>query len=144
MGNGLKKLAAIVLKVLLTAIIIVSVFIFTDGMYLLGIPDASQVEQVTVSYPEVSNEVKVFTEDEDIEQTIKLTNFLKYSVFEKYAGDDKPMITITYHLTNGGEISVSASRETVWWKGKAHILKDKDMFINLTEGIFFLEDLSEE
>lgn len=36
---------------------------------------------------------------------------------------------------------ISANNTVVWWKGKKYIIKDKDMFVNLTEGIFFLEDI---
>lgn len=144
MKSRLKKVVSVVLSALFTTILIISISIFAKGMYLFGLPDISQVQKVTISYPDVCNEMKEITDDEHMELAVKLTGFLRYSVFEKYAGDDKPMITITYFLTNGNEISVSASRETVWWKGKAHVLHDKGMFVNLTEGIFFLEDLAEE
>lgn len=144
MKSRLKTVASVVLPSLFTTILIITISIFAKGMYLFGLPDISQVQKVVISYPDVCNEMKEITDDEHMELAVKLTGFLRYSVFEKYAGDDKPMITITYFLTNGNEISVSASRETVWWKGKAHVLHDKDMFVNLTEGIFFLEDLAKE
>ena len=42
---------------------------------------------------------------------------------------------------NNANEAISANNTTVWWNNKIHVIKDKDMFINLTEGIFFLEDL---
>lgn len=141
MKKNLKRVAKGILPILLTAVFIISIYVSVKGMFLVGIPDISDVQKVSISYPDVSSETKEITDAEHIELAVKLANFLNYSVFERYAGDDEPVITITYFLTDGREVSVSASRNTVWWKGKAHVLKDKDMFINLTEGIFFLEDV---
>ena len=44
-------------------------------------------------------------------------------------------------LKDGTSKTISANNTTVWWNNKIHVIKDKEMFINLTEGIFFLEDL---
>ena len=72
---------------------------------------------------------------------LKLTGFLKYDLFEKVNSEEEPTITITYFLKNGTSKTISANNTTVWWNNKIHVIKDKEMFINLTEGIFFLEDL---
>jgi len=48
---------------------------------------------------------------------------------------------ITYFLKDGTSKTISANNTTVWWNNKIHVIKDKEMFVNLTEGIFFLEDL---
>ncbi len=141
MNNRLKKAVKAVLPGLITAILIAAILVATKGMYLIDMPDISQVEKVTIFYPEVCGEAKEITDAEHVEQAVKLTGFLKYSIFDRYKGDDKPLITITYFLKNGNEISVSASRETVWWKGRGRVLSQEDMFVNLAEGIFFSDDL---
>ena len=69
---------------------------------------------------------------------------MKYSIFEKANKSGEPMITITYYLKNNESISVSANNITVWWKDKAYKIKDDETFINLTEGIFFLDELVTE
>lgn len=46
-------------------------------------------------------------------------------------------------LKDGTDKTISANNTTVWWNGKTYVIKDKEMFVNLTEGIFFLEDLAE-
>lgn len=78
-----------------------------------------------------------------MELALKLTNFLKYDVFEKADTTQEPLIHITYHQKDGTDQTISANRTTVWWEGKTYAIKDKDMFVNLTEGLFFLEDLQE-
>lgn len=69
--------------------------------------------------------------------------FLRYSLLEEADRGESPMITITYYRENQPAITVSANRNTVWWKGKSHVIRDPDMFVNLAEGIFFLEELPE-
>ena len=118
--------------------------IFTEGMFLIGVPSVEDVNKVTISYPTVTEEVKEITDKKEIETAIKLTGFLKYSIFEKADESGEPMITITYYLKDDETISVSANDKTVWWKERVYKLKDDETFINLTEGIFFLEDLVDE
>lgn len=112
-------------------------------MWLWGLPSLDEVQSVSLSYPSVTDTVKEVSEPEDMELALKLTGFLKYDLFEKADTNDEPLISITYHRTDGTEQTVSANRTTVWWQGKAYALKEKDMFVNLTEGLFFLEDLQE-
>lgn len=137
-----KEILRWILTVFLSISAVVFVSILMNGMYLLGIPDPEDVRSVVVEYPGVADEKKEFTDWEYVEQAVKLTGFLKYALFEKPVSDASPMITITYILDDGRAVSVSASRETVWWKGRPRAIKDREMFINLAEGIFFLEEVS--
>ena len=63
---------------------------------------------------------------------------LRYS---KADGGQQPLISITYYLQNGTDRTISANRTTVWWKGKSYAIKDPGLFVNLTEGIFFLAEV---
>ncbi|HIW15042.1 MAG TPA: hypothetical protein H9691_06340 [Firmicutes bacterium] len=143
----MKKIAKSLLRlfgiIALVTLLTVSIQLFTQGMWLWGLPSLDEVQSVSLSYPSVTDTVKEVSEPEDIELALKLTGFLKYDLFEKADTNDEPLISITYHRTDGTEQTVSANRTTVWWQGKAYALKEKDMFVNLTEGLFFLEDLQE-
>ena len=142
MKNKVKKIVnSFILPVLLTTVLFLCISIAKNGMYLIGIPEIDEVQKVTISYPSVSDQSKEITDDEHIELAVKLTGFLKYALFERADDNEEPMINITYFTSDGSEISVSANRETVWWKGKAYVLKDDETFINLTESIFYLSDL---
>ena len=46
-------------------------------------------------------------------------------------------------MFSSGKMCIRDSRDTVWWKGKARAIKEKEMFINLAEGIFFLDEVME-
>ena len=118
-----------------------SINIFTNGMYLWGLPRINDIQSVNITYPSVTDDVKEISSSEDIELALKLTGFLKYDLFGEVNSEEEPAITITYFLKDGTSKTISANNTTVWWNNKIHVIKDKEMFVNLTEGIFFLEDL---
>lgn len=136
-SKGKRGILREVVLVILTFVLIVGISIWKDGMYLIGVPNSSEVQSVIITYPKKEIEAKEITDSELIEHAVNLTGFLRYSLFEQPVGDGVPLVTVTYHLSDGGEVSVSANRETVWWNGEVHVIKDKHMFINLVEGIFF-------
>lgn len=138
----LKKSAKSVIRFIIIVVIVVildiAVNIFIDGMYILGVPDLDEIQAVSISYPAVTDEIKEVS-GEDMELALKLTGFLRYDLLKKADDNEEPLITITYHLKNKTDKTISANNTTVWWNGKAHVIKDADMFVNLTEGIFFQE-----
>ena len=142
-NNYLTSIIHFLIQVGVVAVFLMGVSIFHGGMYLIGVPKAEEVQYVVVSYPEVTDEEKKITDREQIRLAVQLTGFLRYSLLEEADREESPMITITYYRENQPAITVLANRNTVWWKGKSHVIKDPDMFVNLTEGIFFLEDLPE-
>lgn len=137
----LKTISQFLITVFAATLLSIGIFLFTKGMDLAGVPHADDVQKITISYPGAANEPKTISDKGQMELAVKLTGFLRYSLFEKADANGTPLITITYFLNNGQSISVSANRDTVWWKGKAYVIKDKELFINLTEGIFFPEGL---
>lgn len=141
MNKYIKGTLNFLLQILVSTVLVVCINIGMNGMYLIGIPQIGNVEKVTISYPEATDGMKEISDEEHLELAVKLSGFLRYSLFQEADVDKSPLITITYYTCDGRTVSVSANRETVWWKGKAHALKDDEIFINMTEGIFFLEDL---
>lgn len=116
-------------QVVVITALLVGFSILKDGMYLMGVPDMDDVESVTVSGEE-------FSDPEHIELAVKLTGFLRYSLFEEPERDGSPLITITYHLHDGKDVTVDANYDTVWWHSEARAIKDKGAFVKLAEGIF--------
>ena len=142
-NNYLKSIIRFLIQIGVVAALLMGFSIFHGGMYLIGVPKAEKVQYVTVSYPEVTDGEKKITDWEQIRLAVQLTGFLRYSLLEEADRGERPMITITYYRENQPAITVSANRNTVWWKVKSHVIRDPDMFVNLAEGIFFLEDLPE-
>lgn len=125
-------------------VLLVCIKILADGMYLLGVPDLKDISSVGISYPNLTEETKEISDPENMELALKLTAFLRYDLFEKPDRTQEPLITIRYYLKDGTERTVSANDTTVWWNGRAHAVQDEKMFVNLTEGIFFSEELREQ
>ena len=144
MNKIVKGLLRFIIKIIVITALIVGIHFFTEGMYLWGLPNLEDIQSVSISYPIVTDDVKEISSQKDIELAVKLTGFLKYDLFKKANGEETPLITITYHLKNGTDKTISANNTTVWWNNKTYIIKDKESFVNLTEGIFFLEDLQTE
>ena len=136
-----KCLIRFLIEVIVMTVLIVGINIFTNGMYLWGLPRINDIQSVNITYPSVTDDVKEISSREDIELALKLTGFLKYDLLGEVNSEEEPAITITYFLKDGTSKTISANNTTVWWNNKIHVIKDKEMFINLTEGIFFLEDL---
>ena len=138
-----KKVISFLCQIVAVTVLIMAISIVCNGMYLLGVPSVEDIQKVTIFYPELSDETKQLTDPENVELAVNLTGFLKYSLVEKADPSDNPTVTITYHLSNGKMICVRASEKTVWWKDKAHPIKEKGQFIKLTQGVFFFGEVKE-
>lgn len=132
----IRKLRAYIFRSIITAVIVFCGYIFMNGMFLIGIPKAENLQAVKIEYFEPNHEIKEITDSSKLELAVKITGFLKYSVFEKAEEPFEPKVTITYLLNDRTEISVAADNNTVLRKGKLHKIKQPDIFINISETIF--------
>jgi len=72
---------------------------------------------------QVANEIQ-----RNIENTQKI---------QKIKEEEQPIICMTYHLKNGNDVMIKANNTTVWRNEKLYEIKQKDIFVNIVEGIFF-------
>ncbi len=131
------------IPILLTTVIVTVIGVLWQGVRPFGAPSVEDVERAEVSYPAVTDEVKK-PAGERLKTAVNLIGCLRYDLLKGAEEGDEPLITITYYTKDGKEATVAASRKTVWWNGRAHALKEEDLFVNLAEGLFFLEDLAEK
>ena len=134
-----KRIFRTLLTFALTLAAMLAAYAAISGLWLFGVPNAKNVVEVTITSTEHPAETIVSADAECIERTVKLTGFLKYRLFTAAQEDDAPIVTIVWTLRDGSVCEISASRETVWWRGRALPLKDEAFFINLADGIFFNE-----
>lgn len=132
----IRKLGAYIFRIVITTVIVFGGYIFMNGMFLIGIPKAENLQAVKIEYFEPNHEIKEITGGSKLELAVKITGFLNYSVFEKAEEPFEPKVTITYLLNDRTKISVAADNNTVLWKGKLHKIKQPDIFINISETIF--------
>ena len=108
--------------------------LWMDGMILTGIPSADEVAKVTVSY---LDQVQELTDPDEIARAVQLAGFLKYDLLAEAGESGTPLVTLCYIRADGRQVSAAADLETVWWKGQARRLKEPEIFVSLTEGLFF-------
>ena len=132
-----KQLKQSLISAAITVVIVILFFLATKGIPLWGAPKMEAIERVEVTDLRLSDEPRVYTDPEKIELARKLMNFLNFKLNGEPQGE--PVVTIIYYKTDGSQAAVSANETTVWWHGKARALKDQEMFIKLTEGVFFYD-----
>lgn len=110
-----------------------AIWIGFHGFPLTGVPEKEKVQSVTILYGQTKE--KTVAGSEDIELLVNACNLLSYRLWGK--GEGEPAVTVVYHLKNGEDLKVEANGSTVWWRGKAHAIKEKDIFVNILEGLFF-------
>lgn len=133
----LKKIVFSIIKWISIIILGISFYISVYGMDFLNLPKVDNIQAVSIIYPEMEDKIVRVNSTEDIKLILKITRFLKYRIFQKAKGNEQPLITVVYHLKNGKTERISANETTVWWKGKKYVLKDKEIFVNITRGLFF-------
>lgn len=138
--SWLRAMGKLILQVACSMLVCLAVYIATKGMFLVGVPGTDEVWKVTITYPTLTDQVQEYTDEENIELAVKLTGFLKYSLFAETTETELDGITIYYHLDNGKMVSVTADEDAVMWQGKAHALKDPEIFMNLATTLFFEEE----
>lgn len=120
-------------SVLLTMVLSTVGWYFLHGVPLPGLPEAEAVQSVTLL--RADGESRVVINAEDVDLLVKAANLLNYRFGT--AKEEQPKLTVVYELKDGGSYVLQAGETTVWWKGKAHPLKQKKIFYNVAEGLFF-------
>ena len=124
-----KTLGTVVVIVVIQTII----WVAFHGVPLIGLPQAEEVKSISIT--KNSSQERELTTKEDIERFIKAPNLLSYRVFGKTEGS--PIMTVTFHLKDGDDVTISANNTSMWWHGKVHPIKDTSLFINVVDGLFF-------
>ncbi len=119
--------------IIVSCILNAAIWILFHGIPLIGLPKKEDVKSVTIIYNETQK--REITDNETIELLIKSANLLNYQLWGQTEGS--PIIDIIYHLKDGNDIKIRANNNTMWWHGKSHVIKEKDTFINIIQGLFF-------
>lgn len=126
-----------VVTVVLTVIFVSMIYVSTKGWPLMPSPKTENVKGVVIVDTESGAE-KEFMDEENVELSVKLINFLNYIPFSKESDTYEPLITITYSMKDGTEIKISANNTEVFLNGKVHKLKNAEVFVHLSRSVFFL------
>ena len=134
----MKKAINLIATVLIVCIVTVILNFLLEGVPLFNTPNTEKVEKVFVQHQDYPDEIKEFTDDENIELAVALLGYLWYSPF-KSLSDDNRLIQITYIMDDNTEYVVYANSYTVWWNGKPKALHDENTFVKMCTAVFFPE-----
>lgn len=143
MKKAAKSIGCFLLQIALTFVLVLGIKIAMDGCWLVFLPIDDKVQSVTIEYPGLSQTAKEITDPTERKQCVSLLNMLNYDVFRKSEDETDALVTYTYHLKDGTDMVVAANNETVFYKGKQHVLKQEKLFVNLTEGLFFQQEAAQ-
>lgn len=124
-----KALGTVVVILVIQTII----WVAFHGIPLIGFPQAEDVNSISIT--KNSSQEREIKTREDIELMANTAKLLNYCIFGKTEGS--PIMTVTYHLKDGDDVTIRANNTSVWWHGKLHPIKDTALFINVVDGLFF-------
>lgn len=124
--------------VLLACLLAFTGYRLKKGLALSDIPRADAVESVVVRFPE-KGVTRELSSREDISLAVSLSRFLNYVPFAGVGKNPEASVEMTYVLTDGSRVELSANSGAVLWKGKWHALKNRETFVRLAEAYFLME-----
>lgn len=132
---------------IISALVVVVGYILINGIPLTNIPEIGDVSYVEITDARLDLDARTYTEIEDIENALNVTGLLLYKPGkpEEQESPKNPVIELVFHLNDGNTLIIGADEQTVTINGKEHSLKGDNgiTFINVTEGIFFVDALAE-
>lgn len=134
MKKCLKNFAHSLFTALCSTALAILISLLWQGIPLIGIPQAEHITQVEITHASIG-ETRTVYDKEKIATARSCLGFLKYRL--KAAAEESPQIMVRYWSDSGRIYEVSAGSHTVFYQGKAHSLRDSEIFINIVEGIFF-------
>lgn len=112
------------------------IFPFAKGLPVTGIPKPENIVKAEIYYTREEKTVTV-TSRKEIDLAVNMKNFLLCEIGSSYNSNEKGDIVIRYFNSDGDVWEISATETTLYWNGKARQLKNKGIFVNVAEEIFF-------
>ena len=103
------------------------------GVPLIGLPQAEDVKSISIT--KNSSQEREIKTQEEIELLVNTVNLLNYRL--RGGTEGIPIVTVTFHLKDGDDVTIRANHTSVWWHGKIHPIKDTSLFVNVVDGLFF-------
>ncbi len=112
------------------------IFPFAKGLPVTGIPKPENIVKAEI-YDTREEKTVTVTSRKEIDLAVNMKNFLLCEIGSSYNSNEKGDIVIRYFDADGTVWEISATETTLYWNGKARQLKNKGIFVNVAEEIFF-------
>lgn len=132
-----KKLPGFVIKAALFVACLIAGNTAMNGAPLFGLPKTEEITRIEITLLD-SGASKYVTEAKDVELARKAAGLLRFVPFSE-PQEEAPRVAVAFVTRAGGRISLAAGLSCVEYKGRLRELKQKKLFVNVIEGIFFKE-----
>lgn len=112
------------------------IFPFAKGLPVTGIPKPENIVKAEI-YDTREEKTVTVTSRKEIDLAVNMKKFLLCEIGSSYNSNEKGDIVIRYFNSDGDVWEISATETTLYWNGKARQLKNKGIFVNVAEEIFF-------
>lgn len=121
--------------VLFITVVSLIIYPFSKGIPFLLFLDTDDVKEVHISQTENDSEI-ILTDKTDVYNAVQLKSFVSYKVGSGEKTQQQGSVKITYYKTDGSVKTYSADNENLYYNGKVYELKNKDLFITVTNKMF--------
>ena len=111
-------------------------YLLSHSIRLPDTPDADNITKIIVEHTDYPGDRRKYVDTASINMAQALLGALRYEPLKKPA-EGTPVVRLTYVLDDGSEITVEANDQTVWWKGKAHVIYEPGEFVKQCATFFY-------
>lgn len=131
-----KRVLMVLVPIVLAGILAAVLYVVFWGLPVSGAPDPKDVQSVSVKYGEELGGAVEYTDAGKIKGACGLLGSMNYKPFTQASEENEIIVTVTYNMKDGSRKVAAANAQTGWWQGKAIVLKQEGVFVNLAEGLF--------
>ena len=111
-------------------------YLLSHSIRLPDTPDADNITKIIVEHTDYPGDRRKYVDTASINMAQALLGALRYEPIRKLA-EGTPVVRLTYVLDDGSEVTVEANDQTVWWKGKTHVIYEQGEFIKQCATFFY-------
>lgn len=116
---------------------------FFNGTELTNQPSQKQVVSVEISNTKYTDEVKVFSTEDEIKLACSAVDLVRVKHGD-VEGNPEPYMTLVYNMKDGSQKVLEIAEGAASWDGITRPLVREDMMVEMMEAVFFPEYVATE
>lgn len=116
---------------------------FFNGSELANQPTKKQVVSVEVSNTKFTDEVKIFSTEDEIKLACSAIELVRVKHGE-VEGNPEPYLTLVYNMQDGSQRVLQIAEGAATWNGETKPLVREKMMLEMMDAVFFPEFVAEE
>ena len=116
---------------------------FFNGSELQNQPAKKQIVSVEITNTKFTNEVKVFTTEDEIKLAHSALDLVRVK-HKEVEGNSEPYLTLVYNMEDGSERVLQIAEGAATWDGVTKPLVREKMMVEMMDAVFFPEFVAAE